>query len=281
MTENPAASDWAATRGERWRDQLSGLEAMLAPVDAPLVEALRLELPLRIADVGCGGGGTTLEIQRLAPPGSVVHGYDISPALIETARTRAPLGEDAIAFSVADAGVARPEEAYDRLVSRFGIMFYDDPPSAFANLARWLLPGGRFAFAVWGQPNENPWMTSMRAVAAEILDLPVPDPEAPGPFRYAGAQKLLGLLDDAGFTDLAVRDWRGTLSLGGGLAPEDAANFALSSFAIGEQVADAGQDVLAAVREALAAHYAQHHRDGAVQLDARVHIVTGARPRAA
>ena len=39
MTETPAASDWAAARGEKWRDQLAGMEAMLAPVDAPLATA--------------------------------------------------------------------------------------------------------------------------------------------------------------------------------------------------------------------------------------------------
>jgi SAM-dependent methyltransferase len=280
MTETPAASDWAAARGEKWRDQLSGLEAMLAPVDAPLIEALQLDAPLRIADIGCGGGGTTLKIQREAHPGSAVHGYDISPALIETARTRAPRGDDAVVFAVADASIAQPEGPYERLVSRFGTMFYDDPPEAFANLARWLGANGRFAFAVWGPPDENPWMASMRAVATEIVDLPAPDPDAPGPFRYAGVDTLLGLLEDAGLVDLASRDWRGTLSLGGGLAPAEAADFALRSFSIGEQIAEAGPEALDAVRQALAAHYAQHHRDGAVQMEACVHIVTGAAPRA-
>jgi SAM-dependent methyltransferase len=65
------------------------------------------------------------------------------------------------------------EEPYDQLVSRFGIMFFDDPLAAFANLTRWLAPGGRFAFTVWCHPAENPWMTSVRQVA-EIIDLPLP-----------------------------------------------------------------------------------------------------------
>ena len=60
MSENPAASDWATARGEKWRKQLSGMEAMLLPVDEPLIRALRLDAPYRIADIGCGGGGTTL-----------------------------------------------------------------------------------------------------------------------------------------------------------------------------------------------------------------------------
>jgi hypothetical protein len=45
MNENPASSNWATARGEKWRDQLSGMEAMLAPVDEPLIKALRLDAP--------------------------------------------------------------------------------------------------------------------------------------------------------------------------------------------------------------------------------------------
>jgi 16S rRNA A1518/A1519 N6-dimethyltransferase RsmA/KsgA/DIM1 with predicted DNA glycosylase/AP lyase activity len=54
------------------------MEAMLTPVDEPLVRALNLDAPCRIADIGWGGGGMTLEILRRAPAGSVVHGYDLS-----------------------------------------------------------------------------------------------------------------------------------------------------------------------------------------------------------
>jgi len=218
MNENAAATDWTAARGQKWRAELADMEAMLTPVDEPLIRALSVDAPCRIADIGCGGGGTTLEILRRAPAGSVVHGFDLSPALIDLARSRKRSDERAIAFEIADMATATaPEEPYDRLVSRFGIMFFDDPLAALANLARWLAPGGRFAFAVWGRPAENPWMTSVRQVVGEIIDLPTPDPEAPGPFRYADADKLLTLLDRTGYGELAVGNWRGVLPIGGGL----------------------------------------------------------------
>jgi trans-aconitate methyltransferase len=86
MNENPAAADWTAAR-EKWRAQPAGMEAMLTPVDERLIRALNLDVPCRIADIGCGGGGTTLEIPRRAPQGGVVHGLDLSPALIELARS--------------------------------------------------------------------------------------------------------------------------------------------------------------------------------------------------
>ena len=278
MNEKAAGEDWAAARGAKWGDYLGGMEATLAPVDEPLIRALNLEGPCRIADAGCGGGGTTLEIVRRVPAGSVVHGFDLSPPLIELARRREGSGERGITFEIADIATAVPEEPYDRLVSRFGVMFFDDPPAAFANLVRWLAPGGRFAFAVWGDPAENPWMTSGGKVVAEIIALPAPDPEAPGPFRYAEAGKLLGLLDRAGYCDLDVREWRGLLPIGGGLPAAEAANFALAAFSsFGELLAGAGSEALSEGRESLTALFSRHQHDGAVRMDACVHIVTGAR----
>jgi SAM-dependent methyltransferase len=279
MSENAAASDWAAARGEKWRSQLAGMEAMLKPVDEPLIRALNLDAPYRIADIACGGGGATLEILRRAPAGSLVHGFDISPELIESARHSAGPDARSVAFHIANvATAAAPPVRYDRLVSRFGIMFFDDPPAAFASLVRWLAPGGRFAFAVWGRPAENPWMTIVRDATAEVIDLPTPDPEAPGPFRYADAMKLLGLLDQAGFSDIRVSDWRGALPIGGGLPAAEAAIFALASFAsFGELLAEAGQEALNKARESLTARLSRHQHDGVVRLDACVRIITGAR----
>jgi SAM-dependent methyltransferase len=277
MNENPSASDWAAERGEKWRAQLSGMEAMLATVDEPLIEALRLDAPYRIADIGCGGGGTTLEILRQAPAGSAVYGFDISQALIDTARARIRPDDRDVAFAVANVATApAPELPYDRLVSRFGVMFYDDPPAAFSNLVRWLAPGGRFAFAVWGPQSQNPWTSSLREVISEIIDAPPPDPEAPGPFRYADAGKLLTLLNQAGFGDLDVRDWRGSLPIGGGLPAAEAANFALASFSAGELLSEAGDEAIEEARRALTARFSHHQKDGVVRMDACVHILTGA-----
>jgi len=278
MNENPSASEWAGERGEKWCAQFAGMEAMLAPVDEPLIRALHLDQRCRIADIGCGAGGMALEILHRAPAGSVVRGFDISPALIEVARSRKPSEEGTIDFEIADMATAVTEARYDRLVSRFGIMFFDDAPAAFANLARWLMPGGRFAFAAWGPLAENPWMTTIRDAVAEVVDVPKPDPEAPGPFRYAMADKLLALLGQAGFGNLEVRDWRGQLSVGGGLSAADASNFALGSSSYSEMLAEAGDHALHQARQSLISRFSRHEQDGIVRMDASVHIFTGARP---
>jgi SAM-dependent methyltransferase len=255
------------------------MESMLMPIDEPLTVALELAAPSRIAEIGCGGGGTALEILRRAPAGSVVHGFDISPKVIDLARRRLRPGDRAVVFDVADMAKAAPEHPYDRLVSRFGVMFFDEPPAAFANLVRWLEPGGRFAFAVWGRPSDNPWMTSVRDVVARIVEVPRSDPEAPGPFRYADSDKLLGLLDRAGFAGVGVSDWRGALPIGGGLPPAEAARFALASFSsFGELLAGAGDGALDEAHRSLTSCFSRHQQDGGVRMDACVRVFTGARP---
>ena len=276
MSEKPTASDWAAARGEKWRAQLAGMEATLQPVDEPLITALRLDAPYRIAEVGCGGGATTREIVRRAPAGSVVHGFDIAPGLVEIARKRAPADARDLLFAVADMAKAAPEQPYDRLVSRFGIMFFDDAPAAFANLSRWLGPRGRFAFAAWGAPAENVWLTGARDVVARIVEVPQTDPNAPGPFRYANPDTLLALLTGAGFSEVAMQPWRGTLPIGGNLSPAEAAQFAIAAFSsFDELLANAGDAAIAEARQALTTHFARHQSDNVIRMNAYVQIFTG------
>lgn len=268
------STDWQGERGEKWLGQLTGMEAMLQPVDGPLFAALQLDAAYRIAEIGCGGGGTSIALLKKAPAGSVIHGFDISPALIEAAQKREP----AIKFEVADMAKAAPEQAYDRLFSRFGIMFFDEPQAAFGNLARWLKPGGKFAFAVWGSPADNTWVTTVKDVTEQFVSIPKADPEAPGPFRYAKADTLLALLEHAGFSDLKVADWRGKLPVGGALSATAAADFAMGSFsAFAELLAAAGGNVMHEAKQVLAKRFSELESDGAVWLAARVHIVSGKR----
>lgn len=279
MTGEPIA-DWAAARSDKWRRYLAGLEAMLAPLDEPLVKALALTRPMRIADIGCGAGATSVEVLRLAPEGSAVHGLDLSPALIDAARRRKGAGHPAIAFDVADMQTAPPPEpAYDRLVSRLGVMFFTDPRAAFENLRRWLVPGGRFAFAVWGPLQDNIWMSATRDSVAAATDLETLDASTPGPFRYADIPSFEALLARSGFVEMKVADWRGALPIGTSGTAAEAAQFALGSFSsFAERLATAGGDALTRATDLLAERFVPFERQGAVFVPARVHIVTGRAP---
>jgi SAM-dependent methyltransferase len=270
-TQSPSSQTWAETRGAQWREQLNPMEAMLAPIDAPLITALNLTGPLRIAEIGAGGGATTRAIAAAAAPGSTIEGFDISPDLIEAAKAR--IG-DVARFTLADVAVFRPAERFDRLASRFGVMFFEAPEQAFANLRQWLPPGGTLAFAVWGPGKDVAFMASVREAVAAVIDLPQPDPDAPGPCRYGDPSRLLALLEAAGFRDCAARTWRGDLQVGGGMVPDTAAEFLLASSSAAAPLADAGAREQARARDQLAAVCAANLRDGTVWMPARVEIIT-------
>ncbi|MEM1381077.1 MAG: class I SAM-dependent methyltransferase [Pseudomonadota bacterium] len=278
MTQHGAVEGWDGERGEKWKAHIEPLEAMLAPVDAPLIEALALHHPVQIAEIGCGGGMTSASILRKAPPGSRLRGYDVSQTLINLAADRnASFGPNA-AFVCADAQTAQPDAVpFTRLASRFGVMFFENPKTAFRNLAGWLAPEGRFAFAVWGPPFENKWMYSVKEAVAQVTDWPSPDPDGPGPFRYADADRFVDLLTRSGFADVSVSAWNGKLRVGGGMAPADAANFALSAFSIAEVLADLDQAAKDRAHDLLRETFASNVTDGQVAMDARVHIVSGTR----
>ena len=278
MSGSPTTEDWAGARGEKWRAHLPGMEATLAQIDEPLIQALELDRGYRIAEIGCGGGSTALAILRRAPAGSVVQGFDIAPSLIEGARERSR-NQAAVSFEVADVATTAPQEPYDRLVSRFGIMSFDDPPAAFSRLLQWLVPGGRFAFATWGRPADNPWMSVVREVVAGIINIEPPDPTGPGPFRYASTDRLVTLLDAAGFAAVDVRDWHGKLPIGGQRSVAQAADFALAAFSsFAEDLARSGDEAVRRARAELTARFSNHYEDAAVRMAAHVHIFTGVRP---
>lgn len=274
-----SGDDWAGERGRLWRSKLGEMERMLAPIDAPLIEAARLDGPLRIADLACGGGGTTFRLQDASPPGSEVHGFDLSPALVETALSRRARESSLPTFAVAELSCDQPPgRPFDRLVSRFGMMFFEAPLDACRNLLGWLQPDGRFAFAVWSEPAANPWLRLARDVVARHIALPAPQPDSPGPFRYGAAGTFPALLRRAGFEDVVERPWRGLLHLGGGMEAPEAAGFMLASFSFASPLKQASEDVQRRALHALTEAFSAHLIDGQVALEASVWIVTGRRP---
>ncbi|MEM1190180.1 MAG: class I SAM-dependent methyltransferase [Pseudomonadota bacterium] len=270
-----SSSDWAGSRGDKWVHKLAAMEAMLAPIDEPLLAALDLSSARCIADLGCGGGATTRALAARSPNATCIHGIDISAANIEYARAQ---GHDQrLVFYRRNLESTDPAAvAYDRLCSRFGTMFFEAPRDTFSALASWLTPEGRFAFAVWAPAVWNRWMQIVREAVATEVTLPASKRDAPGQFRYARADLFVELLEDSGFTGVSFQTWTGRLPLGGGVNAREAAAFALSAFSVGGLLGDDAEKrsrVLCRLGTALS----PFEDGGVVMVDAAAHIVTGRR----
>ena len=218
---------WNSEAALHWVTDRDGHDRMLAPFATALLEAAALTPDDRVLDIGCGTGPTTCEAARIASRGHV-RGLDISQPLIEAARSRAAeLGITNVSFDVGDAQTDSFAPEFDVVMSRFGVMFFDDPAAAFANLRTALDPSGRLVFVCWQDLFVNEWMAVPGLAAAQHVPLPEPGPpDAPGPFSLGDADRLRELLELRGLLrdhDRSVRDLdparRGRLARGSGDLP--------------------------------------------------------------
>lgn len=201
------AALWNDASGKAWADLQPVLDEVLAPFTRLLVDAGFPGEGDSVLDIGCGAGATTLAMARLVGGGGRCVGLDISEPLIALAKARAQAdGLESAEFIAADAQTYAFESAcFDAVVSRFGVMFFDDPAAAFANI-RWAVkPGGRLVFVAWRSPAENDFMTAAARAAAPFLPpAPPPDPNAPGQFAFADDAKVRRILEAGGWSSIDV-----------------------------------------------------------------------------
>ena len=191
---------------------------------------------------------------------SLSHGF--SQLIAATTRRAAAAGITNARFLCADAAsVTLPDGLYDRLFSRFGSMFFAEPIPAFANLRKLLKPGGRIDLAVWGPPQQNPWMLEGMAVARRHVELLAPVPRAPGPFAFEDLDYMREILNGAGFQGVDIIAAKGLLAVGGpGASPSQAQQFACNAMAFGQVLLDYPEPVQQAAQADLVEIYNAHHR---------------------
>jgi SAM-dependent methyltransferase len=197
---------WNGRSGNAWVAEQAMLDRLLQPFEPVLVGAVVDAGASGVLDVGCGTGATTLAIARRLGEKGRCTGIDISGPMLALARRRAEQEGLAAEFILADAQEHRlPPSAFDLIVSRFGVMFFDDPVAAFANLRRSARPGGGLGCIAWRGGADNPFMTTAERAAAPFLpDLPPRRPDAPGQFGFADSERVRRILAESGWSDVAV-----------------------------------------------------------------------------
>jgi enediyne biosynthesis protein CalE5 len=253
------------------RAQLHGMWAAVAPAwgehaqyadeRGAVVAERMLELSLpqpgeRVLELACGPGGLGLAAaERVAPGGEVVLS-DVVAEMTAIAAARADaLGLGNVTTRQLDLErIEQPDSSYDVVLCREGLMFALDPARAAREIRRVLRPGGRFAIAVWGPRERNPWLGIVLDAVSAQFGRPVPPPGIPGPFSLEDSDRLAGLLSDAELVDVTVSElpvplragsfeewWARTSALAGPLAK-----------LLASLPADAAQALRARAREAVA-----------------------------
>jgi SAM-dependent methyltransferase len=196
------AAAWDGPSGAAWVAREEFQNAALAAHTERLLAAADVQPTDRVLDVGCGTGDTTRAAARRAVDGHVV-GVDLSTEMLARARERAAEASlTNVTFERADAQVAPfPDDGFDLVISRFGVMFFSDPVVAFANLARATRRGGRLAVVTWQPAAGNEWLELPRAALAVGRALPPVPEDVPGPFGLADPDRFRRILADAGWSD--------------------------------------------------------------------------------
>lgn len=271
------AAVWDGDEGDHWVLHQQRYEAMTGGFTERLLRAAEIGAADRVLDIGCGNGQTTRLAAVQASRGRAV-GVDLSTAMLERARQdAADHGLTNVQFERGDAQVHPfAREAFDVALSRFGVMFFDDPATAFTNIGRALRPGGRLAFLCWQDVLHNEYLAV--PLGAALVHVPIPDigaPETPGPFSLADPARVVDVLAGAGFGGTTTVPVEAAMRLGDDA--EDAVGFLAGTGlakALLEPVEPAvAERALDAVRDALRSY----ERPGGIWLGGAAWLVTARR----
>ena len=289
MTSEPGAGPnadqiryWNDESGPKWVALHSMIDDQIAPLGLEAIERADVQAGESVLDIGCGCGATSLELAERVGPGGSVTGLDVSEPMLARARERAAeCGLAQLTFVNGDAQTfAFDAGSRDLVYSRFGVMFFEDPTAAFANLRSALRPGGRVAFACWQEVRRNPWMFVPLMAVAQHLPLPTPPAEGgPGPFAFADPEHVHGILSRAGFAHIEVANHEAELALAGGSNLEQVVDFVLQMGPVGQALRESETTVRANAREAVQEALEPYRTSDGVRLAGATWIVSASNSR--
>lgn len=197
-----SGTEWQGLVGRNWADAWRLTDRSFTGLTQRLLERLGTIPGENVVDIGCGAGELALALARTRPAARIT-GVDVSAHLVQVARERA--GDRAkLEFACADAASWHPlHGAPDLVLSRHGVMFFDNPVLAFTHLHEVAAPRANLMFSCFRSPGENPWASGIGALLPSPPPPPAPPHYAPGPFAFADADFVRAILSRAGWAGIA------------------------------------------------------------------------------
>ena len=271
---------WSGPSGQSWVSSQEEMDMQLAEVADLVMRYAQPQPGQRVLDIGSGAGALSLLAAEAVGSSGHVLAADISAPLLECADARSAAIPQ-MRTLLADAQVSDwPTPPFDLAVSRFGVMFFADPPAAFANIARALKPGGRIVFAAWAPPGENPfWSIPTKHAVAHLGQPPKIDLNTPGPMGLADIDLACQRLAEGGFENIEgrvetayLRHTKGARAFASLCCRIGAAKRVINHF-------DADENTQKTIENDITADFAQFEQpDGNCAIPAAINLLTATKP---
>lgn len=197
-------SIWNGDAGRAWVETQQLVEQMFQTIATMLVRDI--SAASRVLDVGCGTGSTSIAASRQLGAQGLCTGIDISQQMINVAQLAASEQGLSTRFICDDAQrYAFGAASFDLIISRFGVMFFDDPIAAFCNLKQAARAHAELRFITWRSAEENPFMTTAERVGSSMLPhMPIRKPDEPGQFAFANKERMTDILQASGWNGVSI-----------------------------------------------------------------------------
>jgi SAM-dependent methyltransferase len=266
---------WNSEATRRWVTEQAHIDRFFAKVTDTALAAAAPIRGERALDIGCGTGTTVLRLAEAVGPNGRVLGVDISEPQFALARQRiAAAGVTQVQLVLDDAATHDlPPECFDLCFTRFGVMFFAEPITAFRNIRRAMKPSGRLLLAVFRSGSENPWATASAAAIGHLVPPSVPPgPEEPGQFSWSDPARVRRILVGAGFSNVVLTPLDLEFAMGADAA--EAAEFATFIGQGARMLHGQSDETRQAARKALEVFFHAHEGPGGVRLAGALWLVS-------
>jgi SAM-dependent methyltransferase len=193
-----------------WEKHRETIRRMFAPVSEALIEGADVAAGITVLDVATGSGEPALRVAEVVGASGEVVGADPVAEMIDAATREATrLSLKNARFEVASAdNLPFPDDYFDAVISRFGVMFFPSPLNGIREMLRVLKPGRKMAFAVWHFADSNPFHHDLARIVDRYVPEPALPPDAPDAFRFAPPGKLKAIMIEAEVHEVTERIFR-------------------------------------------------------------------------
>ena len=196
---------WNEGIGKKWVEEDDSMNERLSILTKELFLRSNINRNDKILDIGCGGGQTSFEASEKVSENGYVVGADISKILLDLAKSKYANTKN-LEFKYCDVQNYKfRENSFNKVISRFGVMFFENPIEAFKNIYNSIQEGGSLNFVCWTNVMENEFFTDPTNIIIRHLNKEFPEiTRAPGPLAFSEADYVKEILVSSQFKNVKV-----------------------------------------------------------------------------